>query len=126
MNGTSLVAQRAAFRAGVIPSKREARPVTNSPNIADSYLDVQVSSDRVVVNLTNFDDVGFTDVVFSISGPGVVFEEESIPDSIPADGSAAAVYTVSGSHEGNSTARVDYVNPRTQASSREKEFSLPI
>ncbi|WZH47151.1 LOW QUALITY PROTEIN: pectin lyase fold/virulence factor [Fusarium acuminatum] len=126
VNGTSLVAQRAAFRAGVIPSKREARPVTNSPNIADSYLDVQVGGGRVVVNVTNFDDVDFTDVVFRISGPGVVFEEESIPDSIPADGSAAAVYTVSGSQEGNSTARVDYVNPRTRPSSREKEFSLPI
>ncbi|KIL84666.1 hypothetical protein FAVG1_12193 [Fusarium avenaceum] len=126
VNGTSLIAQRAAFRAGVIPSKRKARPVTNSPSIADSYLDVQVSGGRVIVNLTNFDDVDLTDVVFRISGPGVVFEEESVPASIPADGSAAAVYTFSGSQEGNSTARVDYVNPRTQASSREKEFSLPI
>jgi hypothetical protein len=126
VNGTSLVAQRAAFRAGIIPSKREARPVTNCPNIADSYLDVQVSDGRVVVNVTNFDDVDFTNVVFRISGPGVIFKEEHIPGSIPADGSAAAVYTFSGSQEGNSTARVNYVNPRTQPSSREKDFSLSI
>ncbi|KAF9780341.1 hypothetical protein IL306_000626 [Fusarium sp. DS 682] len=126
VNGTSLIAQRAAFRAGVIPSKREGRPVTNCPDIADSYLDIKVNDGRVVINMTNFDDVDFSDVVFRVSGPGVTFTEESSPRSIPADGSATAVYTFSGSPKGNSTARVNYINPRTQPSSREKEFSLII
>ncbi|KAF4338051.1 xylanase A [Fusarium beomiforme] len=126
VNETSLIAQKAAFRAGLVPSKRTGRPVTNSPDIPDSYLDVQVSAGHVVVNVTNFDDVGFRDVVFRISGPGVTFTEKSSPSSIPADGSAKAVYTFSGSPEGNGTARVDYLNPRTRPSSRQIEFSLQI
>ncbi|SPJ78647.1 uncharacterized protein FTOL_07037 [Fusarium torulosum] len=75
VNGTSLVAQGAAFRAGIIPPKRVARPFTNCPNIADSYLYVQVSDGRVFVNRTNFDDVDFTNVASRISGPGVIFKE---------------------------------------------------
>ncbi|RBR11742.1 hypothetical protein FVER53590_13062 [Fusarium verticillioides] len=126
VNETSLIAQKAAYRAGVIPSRRQGRPVTNDPDIADAYLDVKVSDGRVVVNVTNFDDVDFRDVVFRISGPGVMFTRESTPRSIPADGSAAAVYTFSGSPKANATAWVSYVNPRTRAYSREKQFSVPM
>ncbi|KAF4437396.1 hypothetical protein F53441_13073 [Fusarium austroafricanum] len=125
VNATSRLAQRAAFRAGVIPSKRKGGPVTNSPDVADGYLNVQVSRGRVVVNVTNFDDVDFTDVVFRLWGPGVIFKGVSSPRSIPADGSVVAVYTFSGSPKGNATAKVSYVNPRTRPSSREKEFSIP-
>ncbi|RBQ77888.1 hypothetical protein FVER14953_13062 [Fusarium verticillioides] len=126
VNETSLIAQKAAYRAGVIPSRRQGRPVTNDPDIADAYLDVKVSDGRVVVNVTNFDDVDFRDVVFRISGPGVMFTRESTPRSIPADGSAAAVYTFSGSPKANATAWVSYVNPRTRAYSGEKQFSVPM
>ncbi|KAF5572340.1 xylanase A, partial [Fusarium pseudocircinatum] len=104
VNGTSLIAQRAAYRAGVIPSRRKRRPVTNDPNIADAYLDVKVSDGRVVVNVTNYNDVDFRDVAFRISGPGVTFKRKSTPRSIPADSSAAAVYTFSGSPKANATA----------------------
>ncbi|KAF5567280.1 xylanase A [Fusarium napiforme] len=106
VNATSLIAQRAAYRAGVIPSKRKGRPVTNDPDIGDAYLDVKVSDGLVVVNVTNFDDVDFRDVVFRISGPGVAFTRKSTPRSIPADSSAAAVYTFSGSPKGNATASI--------------------
>ncbi|KAH7494799.1 hypothetical protein FOMA001_g40 [Fusarium oxysporum f. sp. matthiolae] len=70
----------------------KGKPVTNSPNIADAYLYVKVSDRRVVVNVTNFNDVDLIDVAFRISGPGVTFTRKSSPRSIPADGSAAAVY----------------------------------
>ncbi|KAF5980167.1 xylanase A [Fusarium coicis] len=126
VNRTSLIAQKAAYQAGVIPLRRQGRPVTNDPDIADAYLDVKVSDGRVVVNVTNFDDVDFRDVVFRISGPGVMFTRKSTPRSIPAGGSAAAVYTFSGSPKANATAWVSYVNPRTQAYSKEKQFSVPI
>ncbi|KAG9495574.1 hypothetical protein J7337_013824 [Fusarium musae] len=126
VNETSLIAQKAAYRAGVIPSRRQGRPVTNDPDIADAYLDVKVSDGHVVVNVTNFDDVDFRDVVFRISGPGVMFTRKSTPRSIPADGSAAAVYTFSGSPKANAIAWVSYVNPRTRAYSREKQFSVPM
>ncbi|KAG4292457.1 hypothetical protein FPRO06_13710 [Fusarium proliferatum] len=126
INGTSLIAQRAAYRAGVTPSKRKGRPITNDPNIADAYLDVKVSDGHVVVNVTNFDDWDFRDVVFRISGRGITFTRKFTPHSIPADGSAAAVYTFSGSPKGNATAWVSYANPRTQRYRREKEFSLTM
>lgn len=126
INGTSLIAQRAAYRAGVIPSKRKGRPITNDPNISDAYLDVKVSDGHVVVNVTNFDDWDFRDVVFRISGRGITFTRKFTPHSIPADGSAAAVYTFSGSPKGNATAWVSYVNPRTQRYRREKAFSLTM
>src|SRR6478735_3186053 len=54
VNGTSLIAQRAAYRAGVIPSKRKGRPVTNDPDIADAYLGAKVSNGLVALNVTNF------------------------------------------------------------------------
>lgn len=126
VNGTSLKAQRATYRAGVIPSKRKGRPVTNDPNIADAYLDVKVSDRHVVVNVTNFDDLDFRDVVFRISGRGITFTRKFTPHSIPADGSAAAVYTFSGSPKGSATVWVSYANPRTQRYSREKAFSLTM
>ncbi|KAH7002921.1 pectin lyase fold/virulence factor [Fusarium venenatum] len=124
VNATSLLAQRAAYRAGVIPSKRKTKPVTNCPDIADGHLDVQINRGRVFVNVTNFDDVDFVDVSFHLSGVGVIFKEEYSPSLIPADDYAMAVYTFSGSPEGNYTARVNYVNPWTRSSSRQKEFSL--
>ena len=126
VNETSLIAQRAAYRAGVIPSKRKGRPVTNAPDIADAYLSVKISDEIVALNLTNFDDVDFKDVFFRIAGPGVAFENRSSPTSIPADGSAMAVFAFSGSPKGNATARVSYVNPGVGPSSREKmiPFSL--
>ncbi|KAF5963254.1 hypothetical protein FBULB1_13516 [Fusarium bulbicola] len=79
VNGTSLIAQRAAHRAGVVPSKRKGRPVTSDPDIADAYLDFKVSDRHVAVYVTNFDDLDFKDVIFHISGPGVTFTKRSIP-----------------------------------------------
>lgn len=126
VNETSLIAQRAAYRAGVIPSKRKGRPVTNNPDIADVYLGVKVRDGIVALNVANFDDVDFKDVLFRIVGPGVKFKERSSPSSIPADGSAMAVYVFSGSPRGNATARVSYVNPRIGPSSREKVVSFSL
>ncbi|RGP81162.1 xylanase a [Fusarium longipes] len=124
VNETSVLARRAAYRAGVLPSKRSTRPVTNSPNIADGHLNVRVDRGRIFVNVTNFDDVDFTDVSFHLSGVGVNFQEDYSPSSIPADGSAMAVFTFSGSPKGNAIANVNYVNPSTRVSSRQTEFSL--
>ncbi|CAG7561055.1 unnamed protein product [Fusarium equiseti] len=113
VNETSLIAQRAAYRAGVIPSKRKGRPVTNDPDIADVYLGVKVRDGLVALNVTNFDDVDLKDVLFRIVGPGVKFKERSSPSSIPADGSAMAVYVFSGSPRGNATARGNYFKATT-------------
>ncbi|KAJ4016159.1 hypothetical protein NW766_004349 [Fusarium irregulare] len=126
VNGTSLIAQRAAYRAGVLPSKRKGRPVTNDPDIADAYLSVKVSDEIVALNLTNFDDVDFKDVIFRIAGPGVAFENRSSPTSIPADGLATALYAFSGSPKGNATARVTYVNPGLGPSSRERMVAFSL
>ncbi|UZP36734.1 hypothetical protein NXS19_004550 [Fusarium pseudograminearum] len=126
VNGTSLIAQRAAYRAGVIPSKRKGRPVTNDPDITDVYLDIKVSDGLVALNVTNFDDVDFKDVVFHIASPGVTFKKRSSPMSIPADSSATAVYSFSGSPKTNATARVRYVNPRVGPFSRERLIAFSL
>lgn len=126
VNGTSLIAQRAAYRAGVIPSKRKGRPVTNDPDITDVYLDIKVSDGLVALNVTNFDDVDFKDVVFHIASPYVTFKKRSSPMSIPADSSATAVYAFSGSPKTNATARVGYVNPRVGPFSRERLIAFSL
>ncbi|KAJ4137157.1 hypothetical protein NW768_002738 [Fusarium equiseti] len=126
VNGTSSIAQKAAYRAGVVPSKRKGRPVTNDPNIADVYLDIQISDGLVALNVTNFDDVDFKDVVFRISSPGVTFTKRCSPISVPADSSAIAVYAFSGSPKGNATAGVSYVNPRVRPHNRERMISFSL
>ncbi|KAG5753800.1 hypothetical protein H9Q69_002840 [Fusarium xylarioides] len=83
VNETSLIAQRATYRAGVILSKRKGRPVTNDPDIADAYLDIKVGDRLVVVNVTNFDDFDFRGVVFRILGPGVTFKRKVYPSLNP-------------------------------------------
>lgn len=68
---TSERAQRAAYRAGVLPGKRRNRPVSNDAGLADGYLAVASGDGGVLtVTLSNFDDAEFSDVVFSVSANG--------------------------------------------------------
>ena len=116
---TSVTGQRTAYRAGVLPGRRSGRPVSNNPNLADGHIAVifpaDIATGVITVNVSNFDDVAFTGVLFSaiISSP-FTLTPVSEPTSVPANSFALATWKVSG---GNCTAplfsvKVVYTNPR--------------
>ncbi|KFY47952.1 hypothetical protein V495_01716 [Pseudogymnoascus sp. VKM F-4514 (FW-929)] len=124
---TSEPAQRVAYRAGVLPSKRGLRQVSN-PDTPDSYLSLAFTSlatGRVQVSatLSNFDDVDFTQVSFTevlTNANGYTLAPtSSAPQSIPANARSHATWElVPGSQNactGSPTVSVTakYTNPRT-------------
>lgn len=117
LDETSAEAQRVAYRAGVRPSTRAGRPVSNEEDLADGYISLGPSEDGtlVAVTVTNFDDVDFTDVTFEVTAQdGQKLESADMPVSIPADGFAVATYRLDGtSGDVEIAASVSYENPRT-------------
>ena len=99
-----------AYRAGILPGKRTGRPVSNSAALKDAAVDITSSNGQIIVKVTNFDDVAFTDVTFSMPASGLT--ASNVPTSIPANSAASATYTYSGSKPAVS-ATVQYTNPRT-------------
>ncbi|KAJ4383110.1 hypothetical protein N0V85_008505 [Neurospora sp. IMI 360204] len=116
---TSEKAQRAAYRAGVLPGKRNGRPVSNDDALADGYLAVASGDGGLLtVTLSNFDDADFSDVVFRVSANGgQQLEPVQVPASVTGDGNAVALYRVKGA-AGDVTvaATADYKNIRTRKS----------
>jgi len=101
---------RVAYRAGVLPGGRTGRPVSNDPSLRDGNLDVTSSNGQISVQLSNFDDVDFTSVAFSVTGGSLT--AGSVPTSVPANGAAAATYKYSGTKPSVQVS-VRYTNPRT-------------
>lgn len=123
---TSLRAQRAAYRAGVLPGARAGRPVSNNDNLADGYLSLGPGNDgTLAVNLTNFDDVDLTDLSFKVSAEDAVVDPIDVPTSVLADSFAVATYNIEGANELSISARASYKNPRT-GQSREVSASGTI
>jgi hypothetical protein len=102
---------RTAYRAGVLPGRRNGRPVSNSGSIPDGFLTVARSGNTATLNISNFDDVAFTGVSVSVSGGSL--SPVSVPTSIPANSFAQAKYSGA---SGTVSATVRYTNPRTGAS----------
>jgi hypothetical protein len=110
---TSLVAQKAAYRAGVLPGVRTGRPVSNDPSLADAFIAVERADARQVnVNLTNFDDVDLDSVTFQASTGGNDLKPLRVPRIIPRNSFAVAIYEL-GETGVNVTASATYTNPRT-------------
>lgn len=128
---TSEAGHRAAYRAGVTPSGRGSRPVTN-PITSDSYLALnflngsQPGQFIVMADMSNFDDSDFTNVVFQSSLNDNVNYELTPPGSIlltvPANGIASANWTLSTKNDllcvtpPTVNVNVTYHNPRTRVS----------
>ena len=118
LSQTSEGAQRAAYRAGILPGRRRNRPVSN-PQIPDAYLSIGSENGYLAVNISNFDDVAFTGVTFSVSANsgGYTLVPVQVPNLVPPDSFALATYIVDGTPGRPSfSATVRYTNPRTGAS----------
>ncbi|KAF2275439.1 pectin lyase-like protein [Westerdykella ornata] len=113
----SVDALKSAYRAGVLPGKRNGRPVSNNAKLADGAAAISSSNGNAVVTLYNFDDVAFSNVTVSLSASGATFTVVSVPTAIPASGTATATYKVSGTNKPRVSATVKYWNPRVGASS---------
>ncbi|KAI1818674.1 pectin lyase-like protein [Poronia punctata] len=113
ISDTSLAAQRAAYRAGVLPGKRAGRPVSNDPGLADGYLSISMQDNYLAINVTNFDDLAFTDVVFEVTAQGTELSVVEAPDTVPGDAAAAATYDLNGAWDPDVEATVRYTNSRT-------------
>lgn len=109
---TSAIGQKVAYRAGVLPGKRAGRPVTNQNTLADAYISLSSSGGNVRVNVTNFDDVSFTNVKFTMSASNGALTASDVPTSIPANSFAIATYKFSGSGTPAVSASATYTNPR--------------
>jgi len=113
---TSIDGQRRAYRAGVLPGRRGSRPVSN-PSLPDGYLNLDFTPGVIYVNVSNYDDVDYTSVKFTmtVSTDGYTLRAVNIPSSVPANSYAVATYRVSGSTCTPPTisTSVTYTNPRT-------------
>lgn len=123
---TSAAAQRMAYRAGVVPGRRAGRPVSNDEaGLAGGWVALATvatgdgTTDApwlLAVNVTNFDDVDYTDATFdvtTIDGPALATVD--VPATLPADASVLATYRCVGADRCQSPhvlATVQYTNPR--------------
>lgn len=116
VSGTSRAAQRAAYRAGVLPGRRAGRPVSNNPSLADGYLSIGMLSGNLAINLTNFDDLSFDSVSFKVTAQGATLSPISVPSTVPGDASVVATYKLNGASNPSVSAGVTYTNSRTRQS----------
>jgi hypothetical protein len=85
-------AQRVAFRAGLPPSSRSSRTVFNpaNPNARlDLHFDSTDTGTTITLNISNFDDAPLTDLSITAN---TSLTPESIPDTIPPNFYALAIY----------------------------------
>ncbi|KAH8172316.1 hypothetical protein LIA77_06571 [Sarocladium implicatum] len=114
VSDTDAVGQRVAYRAGLEPSKRAGKPVTNPTDLADGFLGISCSDGTLTLTFWNFDDSTFSDVKFTASAnDGSRLSDKSIPTEIEPDSWDQATYSVSGSGCPDFTAEVSYQNQRT-------------
>jgi len=106
---------RVAYGAGVEPRFRAGRRVSNDPGLEDGNVDIVRAVGQISVQLSNFDDVAFTGVVFSVtttSGDALT-AWNTPPTVVLVNSAAAAIFKYSGTHPGVQ-ATVTYTNPRTE------------
>ncbi|KAI3318055.1 pectin lyase-like protein [Xylariaceae sp. AK1471] len=113
---TSSAAQKAAYRAGVLPERRAGRPVSNNPNLPDAYLSIGMQGSNLAINLTNFDDISFSGVSFKVTAQGATLSSINMPSTIPGAASVAATFNLNGANNPSVSATVTYTNPRTKQS----------
>lgn len=121
----TIAAARVAYRAGIEPTKRAGRRVSNDASLADAALSLEffkTADGDVVLSIFNFDDVEFTGVEISIAASNSSspeFTAENIPTVVPANGVASATYKIAGSSctPPKFSATVRYTNPRTGTTS---------
>jgi hypothetical protein len=116
LSQVSIDGKKTAYRAGVLPGKRNGRQVSNA-KLADGAAAISGSSGSVVITIYNFDDVAFGNVTVSVSASGATFTAVSVPTTIPGNGSATATYRVSGTSKPSVSVTVKYTNPRIGQSS---------
>jgi hypothetical protein len=117
---TTVTSGSVAWRAGIPPGKRGNRPVSNRNNGADGGIELEFPSESgsVLVRLTNFDDVDYTNLKFTPSitpTTNFTLSTVSVPSSIPANNIAIAKYKVTGTSCIPPTFQISvtYTNPRT-------------
>jgi hypothetical protein len=93
----SVLGQKVAYRAGILPANHAGRPVSNKDDLADACISLLSSDGSISVNVTNFDDVDFTDVTFDVSTQDGELTPIEVPTSIPVDSFAIATSEFSGS-----------------------------
>jgi hypothetical protein len=113
---TSSAAQKAAYRAGVLPERRAGRPVSNNPNLPDAHLSIGMQGSNLVVNLTNFDDIPFHGVSFKVTAQDATLSSINMPSTVPGAASVAATFNLNGANNPSVSATVTYTNPRTKQS----------
>ncbi len=96
---TSAVAQKAAYRAGILPGRRAGRPISNNATLADGFLAIGSSGGHLAVNVTNFDDVDFTGLTLDVWAEDSSLESITVPGSVPANNFAVATYQAEKSGE---------------------------
>lgn len=113
INQTNEAAQKAAYRAGVLPGARDGRRVSNDLNLADAFLSAnQTDETLVTVKMTNFDDVKFEIITLTASADGVSLEPLDVPKSVPGNSFVIATYQSGRTDGANITATATYKNPR--------------
>jgi hypothetical protein len=108
---TGTAGMMVAYRAGVEPRFRAGRPVSNDAGLQDGNVDVVRGDGQVSVQLTNFDDVHFTGVTFSVGGS--LTADGAPPTTALAGRVTVATFKYSGAKPGSVQATVKYTNPRT-------------
>lgn len=106
----SATGQKIAWRAGIPPGERADRTVSNDRSLADAYLEITVEEANVALNISNFDDVDLTNLVFDVKADGVSAVDE--PTVVPADESVLALYKVDSGKKPFVSASLTYHNSR--------------
>lgn len=109
--------QRAAYRAGVVPSKRTGRKGASETGVPDGRVAVASGGGHGMLRVTvsNFDDAPFTEVEFSVTGDnGVTFTAQGlVPGEIKGNGDTVVEWKASRGGMTGVTVEVRYVNSRT-------------
>jgi hypothetical protein len=116
---TNVAGHRVAYRAGILPAKRGARPVSNPP-LPDTYITLifppTLANGTITANVSNFDDLDFSQVSFAATTTdGYSLTAKTQPKTVPADSYALASWTLSGSSCMLPTIKLSmtYTNTRT-------------
>lgn len=130
LSQTSVAGQRVAYRAGISPGKRLGRPISNE-EVPDGHIALVIPS-RLVnngairVNVTNFDDIDYTGVQFSVTiSKGYELKAVEEPSTVTADSITQGIYQVSSVIGGciscvppTIAVEVIYTNPRTKSTNK--------
>ncbi|KAL2067528.1 hypothetical protein VTL71DRAFT_1953 [Oculimacula yallundae] len=115
LSKASVSARRAAYRAGVLPAKRNGRQVSNA-DIPDGAVTIGFQNRSLTITVDNFDDGAFNSVTFTVTAGSNGLTAVNVPSVVQANGASVATYNVSGTNRPSFSVTVRYVNGRTGAS----------